>query len=97
MTDAALRQELFLLLGFLLTSAHGLYTEPAGYGPFRLLDASRRLLTAMANGGMMDPYLERLRPALEEACTGAAADEELRRLADELALAYAQELRARAC
>ncbi len=95
MNDPSLQQELFLLAGFLLSSAHGLYHEPSGYGPFRLLDAARRLLTVMANGGMMDPYLERLRGALEEACTGAATDEELCRTVDELVLEYAGELKAR--
>jgi hypothetical protein len=93
--DATLRQDLFLLLGYLLSSAHGLYDEPAGYGPLRLADAGRRLLTAMANQGMLDPYLERLQAALEEACSGAGDGEDLRRLLDELVLGYAAELRNR--
>jgi hypothetical protein len=34
---------LFDLVGYLLTSARGLLDEPAGYGPFRLLEGASRL------------------------------------------------------
>ncbi len=95
MDEAALRRELFILVGFLLTSAHGLYEEPRGYGPFRLLDGARRLTEAMAKHGMADAYVERLHTALEAACTGTAADEELRAIADGLVREYAGELKAR--
>jgi hypothetical protein len=93
--DVALRQDLFLLLGFLLSSARGLYDEPASYGPLRLTDAARRLLTTMVDQGMLDPYLERLQAALEEACAGVADDDGLRRLLDRMLGEYAAELRAR--
>ncbi len=95
MVEQALPQDLFLLVGFLLTSAHGLYGEPAGYGPFRLLDAARRLVALMAEHGLADPYLVRLQEALEAACTGTASDDELCQLVDQLVLQYAGELRAR--
>ncbi len=95
MSERELQRDLFLLLGYLLSSAHGLYDEPAGYGPFRLLDAARRLAEAMSRHGSADPWLERLHAALEEACTGAAGDEELRRIADGLVLDYARELNER--
>ncbi len=95
MSERELQHDLFLLVGFLLSSAHGLYDEPAEYGPFRLLDAARRLAETMGRHGLGDPSLERLHTALEEACTGAAGDEELRRIADGLVLDYARELNGR--
>ncbi len=95
MDEAALQQDLFILLGFLLASAHGLYEEPRGYGPFRLLDAARRLAEAMGRHGMADAYLQRLHAALEAACTGTAGEEELRAIADGLVHEYAGELKAR--
>jgi len=95
MPDHTLQQDLFLFLGYLLSSAHGLYGEPQGYGPFRLLDASRRLLGVMDAHGLSDPYLKELCQALEDAVTGTAGDEELRRIADGLVLRYAEELKTR--
>lgn len=95
MSDATLDHDLFLLLGYLLSSAHGLYDEPAAYGPFRLVDGARRLLTAMAKQSTLDPYLERLGTVLEEACSSATSDEELHQLLSEVLAGYATELRAR--
>ena len=92
MADSPFQRELFLLTGYLLASARGLYDEPAGYGPFRLLDAARRLVALMAGHDLGDPYLAALQAELERACTGTASDAELRGLADRLVLAYAEEL-----
>lgn len=88
-------QDLFLLLGFMLSSARGLYDEPPGYGPIRLMDAARRLLTAMSKQSMLDPYLQRLQAALEEACAGTGSDDELRQHLDRLLAEYAVELGSR--
>ncbi len=92
MADPALQRDLFLLAGYLLASARGLYDEPAGYGPFRLLDAARRLVALMAEHGLGDPYIAALEAELERACTSTASDAELRELADRLVLGYAEEL-----
>jgi hypothetical protein len=95
MNDNDLAHELFLLLGYLLTSAHGLYREPAGYGPFRLVDTAARLLAIMEAHGLSDPYLERLRRALDAERFGSGSDEALRARLDELCVEYATELKQR--
>lgn len=41
-------QEAVELVAFLVTSARGLATEPAEYGPMRLLEAARRLSSRAA-------------------------------------------------
>ena len=92
MADPGLQRDLFLLIGYLLSSAHGLYQEPAGYGPFRLIDAARRLLALMAEHGLSDPYLAGLHAGLEAACTGTASDEELCALVNRLVVEFAGEV-----
>jgi hypothetical protein len=95
MNEGLLRRDLFLLVGYLLTSAHGLFEEPKGYGPFRLVDTAGRLLAIMDAQGMSDPYLDELRDALDAERTGVSSDEELRARLDELSVRYAAELKAR--
>ena len=90
-----LQKELFLLLGYLLTSAHGLYEEPFGYGPFRLLDASGRLLEIMQSHGLGDPYFQQIRNIIEEERFGASDDSRMRLRLDELVVLYTQELKRR--
>jgi hypothetical protein len=46
-----LDEGLFELIGYLLTSARGLFDEPAEYGPFRLVEAASRLSGLLAEGG----------------------------------------------
>ena len=93
MKDESLRQELFLLVGYLLTSAHGLYDEPAGYGPFRLLDAAGRLLEIMERHGLSDAFLNQLQHAVEGERFGPSNDQEMRATLNELSLLYASELK----
>ncbi|MBC8248516.1 MAG: hypothetical protein H8E90_02455 [Anaerolineales bacterium] len=95
MNDDALRQDLFLLIGYLLTSAHGLYEEPSGYGPFRLLDAAGRLLAIMETHGLADPFLQQLEDAIRAERFGHSDDQELRATLNELCLRYAAELKER--
>lgn len=95
MDEEAWRHDLFLLVGYLLTSAHGLYGEPKGYGPFRLVDAAARLLAAMRAHGMGDPYLARLEEALEAERVGHSNDEELCAVLDGLVTDHAAELKRR--
>ena len=52
-----LRPQIIDLLGFLLTSAHGLFDEPKSYGPLRLVDAAGRLLEISADAGINDEFL----------------------------------------
>jgi hypothetical protein len=95
MNEESLRQDLFLLVGYLLTSAHGLCGEPKGYGPFRLVDAAGRLLTAMEANDLADPFLAQLGERIEAERVGHSDDEELHAVLDGLCTAYAQELKRR--
>jgi hypothetical protein len=95
MANENLRQELFLLVGYLLTSAHGLYEEPQGYGPYRLLDTAGRLLAIMDAHGLSDPFLKELAQAIEAERVGSSDDEGLRAALDDLCTEYAVELKGR--
>ena len=95
MDDQTWRDELYLLVGYLLTSAHGLYDEPKGYGPFRLLDAAGRLLSIMGSHGLSDPYLEHLAERIEAERVGHSDDAALRAALDTLITEYAVELKRR--
>lgn len=95
MNEGPLHRDLFLLVGYLLTSAHGLYGEPAGYGPFRLLDAAGRLLSTMEAHGLSDPYLAELEATLAAQRFGHGDDEQLQATLDRLCLEYAEELKRR--
>jgi hypothetical protein len=95
MNDETLRRDLFLLIGYLLTSAHGLYEEPPGYGPFRLIDTAGRLLALMETHGLADPFLTQLERTITSERFGHSNDEELRGTLNELCLQYAAELERR--
>lgn len=92
MDEHTLREDLFLLVGYLLTSARGLYDEPASYGPFRLLDAAARLIEATHRAGLADPYLTQLRRTLDAERLGSSSDQALKATTDSLCLEYAAEL-----
>ncbi|MHC1770131.1 MAG: DUF6092 family protein [Flexilinea sp.] len=66
METSALKNDLILLVSFLLTSARGLYDEPADYGTFRLIDSAGRLLQIMESHGMSDEFLNRLKQNIDE-------------------------------
>lgn len=66
METAALKNDLFLLVSYMLTSARGLYDEPADYGIFRLIDSAGRLLSIMESYGLADPFISQLKQALDE-------------------------------
>jgi hypothetical protein len=95
MNDESLHRDLFLLVGYLLTSAHGLYDEPLGYGPFRLMDTAGRLVGIMKSHGMADPFLTKLEGTIEAERIGSSSDQELRATLDNLCLQFAQELKHR--
>jgi hypothetical protein len=95
MNDNGLAYELFLLVGYLLTSAHGLDGEPAGYGPFRLIDTAARLLAIMEAHELGDSYLEQLQRALDAERFGSSSDDALRAKLDQLCVEYAAELKQR--
>ena len=95
MSEKELRGDLFNLVGFLLTSACGLYDEPAGYGPRRLMDAARQLLSIMETADLSDPYLMEIRQALDGERFGNSDDQALRDFLDRACLGHAAELKQR--
>jgi hypothetical protein len=96
MMPEGLQKDLFLLVGYLLTSAHGLYDEPAGYGSFRLLDACGRLLAIMQSHDLGDSFLQQLHEEIEKERFGTSDDAQLRIHLNELVLRYTGELKQRA-
>lgn len=95
MNTEKLREDLVNLMGYLLTSAHGLYDEPAGYGPFRMLDAAGRLLTIMEAANLADPFLMQIRQDIDENRFGSSDDQALRDFLDQACLQYAAGLKGR--
>jgi hypothetical protein len=95
MDEQSLRQELSLLVGYLLTSAHGLYGEPKGYGPFRLMDAAGRVLAIMEAQGLRDPFLEGLESDIAAELFSHSDDDQLKSKLDEFCMDYARELKRR--
>ena len=95
MNTDKLREDLVNFIGYLLTSAHGLYDEPAGYAPFRILDATGRLLAIMEEAELTDPFLKQLKQAIDEERLGSNDDQALRAFLDQVCLQYAAELKKR--
>lgn len=56
-----LDDELFDLIGYLLTSARGLLDEPAEYGPFRLIEGASRLCGMVGAQSRHEELLRRLK------------------------------------
>lgn len=82
---------LTLLVGFLLSSADCLYDEPQGYGPFRLLDAARRVLNIMKNNNLATPFHVDLFDQIETEIVSMKSDEETRAVINTLILKYTEE------
>lgn len=95
MKTERLADDLFHLVGYLLSSAYGLYDEPPGYGPFRLLDAAGRLLAALEDAGSSDPFLSDLRKAIDRERFGPGDEQTLRAFLNQACLSYAAELKRR--
>lgn len=94
MNPEELREGLLVLAGYLLSSAHGLYDEPANYGPFRLVDAAGRLLGIMEAAGLGDAFLAELRQAIEAHRFGRSDDQALRAFLDQACVRFAAALKA---
>jgi hypothetical protein len=66
MSSADLRGEAHKLLCYMATSARNLVGEPPMYGPFRLVDASSRLIDILERQGVDDGTLMEARALIEE-------------------------------
>jgi hypothetical protein len=85
--------DLTLLIGFLLSSADGLYDEPHGYGPFRLLDAARRVLSIIKNNNLATAFHINLFDQIETEIISVKSDEETRAFINSLILNYTNEVK----
>ena len=92
MDIAELKEELFNLTAYMITSARGLYDEPADYGTFRLLDSAGRLLAIMESQGLSDPFLTELQRSVDEEREGNMDPDRQGERLDELVLKLADEL-----
>lgn len=96
MDKQVLQEELFHLIAYMVTSARGLYAEPADYGIFRLLDTAGRLLEIMESNDLLnDPFLADLKRLIDEEREGSMDSERQRQRLDEMVQAVATEMRRR--
>ncbi len=91
-TTEELRDELLLLVGFLLTSAHGLFNEPPSYGPARLLETAGRLLDMMDEQGMLDESLREMKAVIDHERFGPMDEEGFPDRIDHLALRWTESM-----
>lgn len=61
-----LEDDLFQVICYMVTSAANLLQETRAYGPFRLIDATSRLITALENSGVRSARLEGIRTFIEQ-------------------------------
>lgn len=92
MTTEDLTGELLLLIGFMLTSAHGLVDEPQSYGPARLLEAAGRLLDMMEERGMLDDSLKEIKGIIDNERFGPMDEEGFPSRLDQLALRWTESI-----
>jgi len=90
-----LKQELLDLAAFMVTSARGLYDEPADYGIFRLIDSAGRLLAVMEAQGLGDPFITRLKQAIDEEREGSMDSTGQQERLDQIILEIVQEMQNR--
>lgn len=93
MNAEKLREDLVYLVGYLLTSAYGLYDEPAHYGPLRLVDAAGRLLDTLEAAGWSEPVLTELRQSIDAHRFGRSDQEALHAFLNEACLHLAAKFR----
>ena len=92
MTTEDLTGELLLLIGFMLTSAHGLVDEPKSYGPARLVEAAGRLLDMMEERGMLDDSLKEIKGIIDNERFGPMDEEGFPARLDQLALMWTESI-----
>ena len=92
MTTEDLTGELLLLIGFMLTGAHGLVDEPKSYGPARLVEAAGRLLDMMEERGMLDDSLKEIKGIIDHERFGPMDEEGFPARLDQLALTWTESI-----
>lgn len=71
-----LEADLFEVICYMVTSAANLVRETKAYGPFRLIDAVSRLITALEDSGVRSARLETIRAEIEQGKYAVMTDEE---------------------
>jgi len=95
MDTDGLQEDVFYLIGFILTSMHGLYHEPTEYGIYRLLDVAGRLLSIMEEHDLSDDFMRKLSEEIEEEKAGCMDSDRQKATIMQLAQEYAEELQNR--
>lgn len=60
------KEQMFGLVGYMLTSACNLVNETKSYGPLRLIDAASRLITILSENNIASPSLEKIQVQIEQ-------------------------------
>lgn len=92
MDKESLKEDFYYLIGYMLTSANGLYKEPADYGVIRLLDTTERLISILEDHNIADHFLLHLRDELKEEKEGAMDNERRKVMIRRLVMEYTEEL-----
>jgi hypothetical protein len=92
-TGSELERKLYELAGYMVTSARNLLDETPLYGPFRLIDATSRLIAVLEEEGISSPRLSALREKIEAGKYTVADDPaEFGRFLDDLVRAVVDSL-----
>jgi hypothetical protein len=95
MEPTELKNELFMLVSYIITSARGLYDEPDNYGIFRLIDSSGAITGNYNRAGMSDDFIATLREQIDEERESSMDDDAQKRHLDMMVLKIAKELQNR--
>jgi hypothetical protein len=96
MSEKALQNGLFELIGYMLTSARGLVQEPPLYGPLRLLDGVSRLCALLENQPGDHGFYTRLKRMIDEKKYSVLNEEDaFIAMMDEAVLLYTKQLKTR--
>jgi hypothetical protein len=77
-------EELLLLAAYLLSSGRGLLDEPQQYGPFRCIDAARRVLVMLRDLGVAHEELDTVHQQLEDFMCGPMTPKDLPAFLDDV-------------
>jgi hypothetical protein len=85
-------EDIYCWIGFMLTSAVALNTEPPDYGTIRLLDSTERLISILDKHGFADPFLLNMRQQLKEEKEGSVNIARRKELLNKIILEYSDKL-----
>jgi hypothetical protein len=89
----ATEKEIFNLICYMITSARNLVEETKMYGPFRLIDASSRLIEILEKEDLSSSFLDKVRDSIENNKYKVVTDKDgFIRFLDDLVLMMVEEL-----